>query len=151
MNFLDAIQMELSELDLTKLPKELTEPQFQVGKHDGEKIAGEVEKDTRKLWILYTLWMKMSMENMVEAQFCGDKKQSEVLMTRAKSLAVKSKLLSEVFWVSVNDSLELWEHNVNVGVRSGWKVVTIPPKVSQTTLSLLDLFGRSPHDLFGEI
>ncbi len=141
MNFLHTVGMELEQLDVTKLSKELAEPQFPVEKQNGEKIVGEVEEDTRKLWILYTVWAKLSMETVVEARFCGNKKQSAELLNRAVSLGKKSELLSEIFWASVKDALDLWGHNGSVGIRAGWKVVTTNPEEPPFLASLRDLFG----------
>lgn len=50
MNFLDALQMELAELDLSKISPELAEPRAPVQKN--ERVMGEVEESNRKFFVL---------------------------------------------------------------------------------------------------
>jgi len=109
------LPLELQEVN------ELMEPTEEI--KDGEKIAGVISDELKKL---YTLWKasKKSVELLiVELEY---KKATEQERGKIAELKTKARALEMIFWVGVCDELGLW-NNVEMipSIRAGWRVIEL--------------------------
>ena len=116
--WLKLLPLELSGMDKV----EIIEPEYPVGKND--HLVGEMSDMTRRLFTLGRLLEKDANQSKLDAQYCPDKARKAELQSRANEFMVKSNIIKELMWVGIKDEFGLW--NISIGVRAGFKVVTMP-------------------------
>lgn len=133
--WLDEIRAEL-DLETVEAGDPL-EPGDEIGPGDHE--IGMADPEHMRLYVIARRWQKAGMTAAVEAKFAGSVEEREELQVMALQLYEKSDILLTIFWVSIKDSLELWD-KPSIGIRKGWKIVwsenDVPP-----FLQLLGGFG----------
>lgn len=116
--WLKILPLALSEMD----ESDIMEPEHPIGEND--HLIGEMSDITRRLFTLGRLLQKDATQSALDAQYCNDKTKKAELQARASEFAAKSKVLKDIMWIGIHDEFGLW--GVSTGVRSGFKVVTIP-------------------------
>jgi hypothetical protein len=100
-------------------------PREEIGPN--ESVLGEVEDgDVRKLYSLAIQWKKIRDESALAAKYATDDATRDQNISRVVEYNKKSELLMDSFWVSVKDSLGIWDKPC-IHLRKGWKVVSSEP------------------------
>lgn len=134
--WLETLQTEIQD-ELKSV--HLMEPNTDLGADD--RIVGDMDEQLRGVYSLAMRWMKTAADNATAAQFETNKERQELLSEQAQRLAKKSKILLDIFWISIKEQFDLWE-KPSIGVRRGCKVVWS----ESSTPPIVDLFRR----LFGQ-
>jgi len=116
--FLKLLPLELSGIK----ESELIEPDHPLEKDD--QVVGDMSDTTKRLFTLGRLMEKDSHQSQLDAHYCNDKAKKLELETKAEELSIKAGVVRGLMWISLRDELGLW--GANVGVRPGYKVVTMP-------------------------
>ncbi len=128
-SWIDLIKMEM------EMEQQLFEPQTEISKID--HIVGEVDDDLKKLYCIAMQWKKAADETLPAARRINVDQDQQ--LAKARELYQKSEILQEIFWISLEDSFNLW-HRRSIGVRKGWKVVwtelSEAPEMPETPLIL---------------
>ena len=116
--WLKLLPLELSGID----EPDLVEPGYTLGRNDNP--VGEMSDMVKRLFTLGQLLEKDANQANLDARFCTDRRKKVELQTRANEFITKATVIKELMWISIKDEFGLW--NMNVGVRAGFKVVTMP-------------------------
>lgn len=117
--WLDMVSMEIKNMD----PDKLIEPGGEVTSKD--HVVGEMDDDHKRFYSLAMQWEKAALEIALAGHY-GNVNERAQAMRKAYQLRKKAEVLLENFWLSLNDTFDLWD-KPSSGVRRGWKVVWSEP------------------------
>ncbi|MBI3956755.1 MAG: hypothetical protein HY340_02090 [Candidatus Kerfeldbacteria bacterium] len=120
--WIQSLQAELDKVDL----QGVIEPQGEIEERD--HVVGQANDDLKRLYGLMMRWSKASLESVVAAQFAPNRELREHYTNQATMLGKKSEVLTEIFWITIKETFDLWQ-KPSVGIRKGWKVVWSEPEV----------------------
>ena len=110
--WLKLLPLELQEID------PLIEPTAEI--REGETVAGVVSGELRKV---YTLWRSLEKQADLLAIEFKYRKTTNDELGKVAELKAKAEALMMIFWIGVNDDLNLWGHPEQLGIRTDWNVV----------------------------
>ena len=128
--------LKLLPLDLQGIDQ-LQEPTDDV--KEGENVIGVISDDLRRLWTMYRSMDRAAKMLSVECQF---RKASDEDRGKVSELVNKARVLYLLFWIGVQDELELWSHRDQCDIRSEWRVVEY--RMPQPPPGLIFPFGNQP-------
>jgi hypothetical protein len=107
------------ELDNIKA-SDIIEPNFKAEK--GDRIVGTMSDATKRLFTLCCWLEKEADQAILDRKYCT-KSDEERLDIKINQCKVRASFIRTAMWISIKDELGLW--NSNIGIRSGFKVVTM--------------------------
>jgi len=116
--WLSLLPLELSGIN----ESEFIEPDYALEKNDQQ--IGEMPDTSKQLYTLGRLLEKDANQYHLDANYCNDKVTKSELEAKAHEFMSKATTIKELMWIGIRDEFGLW--GVNIGVRTGFKVVTSP-------------------------
>ncbi len=94
----------------------------------------------KRLYTLSRHLCKSASQYALDCQFKNDKTEKLELKAKSDELTAKASTIIAVMWIAIKDELMLWGES-NVGIRTGFKVITFESNQSGLPPFLQQLFG----------
>ena len=95
---------------------------------DRGEVKGIMTDDQKKLFTIATKMQKVSDEAVLEAKYCHNNEQQRTeAIKKAMEAHVKAKIIRDIMWADIKDTLGLWEYP-EIAVTQGYKVIAIKRK-----------------------
>lgn len=128
--WLDSLLMEINNISLEGAP----EPQTELSEED--HVVGEATEEMKRLYAAAQNWERQAAEAYVAARYEPDDEKKRQHAVYAASMANKSSVTMDIFWIEATDAFDLWG-KIGIGIRKGWQIVW----QDRSDVSLLDVLG----------
>jgi hypothetical protein len=136
-SWLSMLKMELSLIG----PDELIEPESGDGEDDDERdnehFLGEASMEIKRLWTYFATLEEKATRTLIDAKYARasiDKRES--LLKKASEMKAKAEMARSILFLNIRDQYQIWNPNLAVGIRKGWRVVSFKSE-SNPLLDLL--------------
>lgn len=134
-SWLSMLKIELQFIE----PDQMIEPESttEEDEREGEHILGDATLETKKLWTYFCTLEERSTRAFIDAKYTKhDPDNREALMKKAAELKAKAEMARQILFLNLRDQFGIWNPNLGIGIRKGWKVVSFK-SASNPLLDLL--------------
>ena len=128
----------LSDADLERAGRNLNATK------DSDKMLGVIHSlELRRTWALADVMRLRCQEAQIHARMRAEsEEETQVLSEQAHRFDAMDDVLREIFWAQAKDDIggKAWEAR-SLGIRSGWMLVSSPPKPPQVAEFFANLPG----------
>ena len=120
--------------------RRLIEPRGAVEK--GMKIAGQAPIECKRLFTYAAMLEEKAERTAVDAKYSqkSDEEITEV-MKESSIMAFKADLVKKILLALLRDHFDLWEPNMNIGLRKGFEVIYYEKKPDPTPPMIFGVGG----------
>jgi hypothetical protein len=104
--------------------------------HKSEKVIGVMSDEAKRL---QTLRVKVAEEGNALIDSYRDREPNAEEKYKYLFLKGKHELLDELLWFSIK--LQVQKFDLNIGIRSDWQIVELPPLPSDPMAKLVEALG----------